>query len=110
MPLTALTTARPSRRGRRPVLAALDTPRARAAALLGAGALAGGAFGAVAAASASRAAVGPDNTLHAAMRQRMVQHMETIPGFADIGKMAWYPGKQYPGTIRRAQASVRARV
>ncbi|MEJ1117251.1 aldo/keto reductase [Phyllobacterium sp. CCNWLW109] len=46
-----------------------------------------------------------------AMRRRMVQHMETIPGFADIERMAWYPGKdaQYQGLIRAAQARARAR-
>lgn len=46
------------------------------------------------------------------MRRRMVQHMETIPGFADIGRMPWYPGKdaQYQGLIRSAQASARARL
>lgn len=47
-----------------------------------------------------------------AMRRRMVQHMETIPGFADIGRMPWYPGKeaQYRGLIRSAQASARERL
>lgn len=47
-----------------------------------------------------------------AMRRRMVQHMETIPGFADIGRMPWYPGKdaQYQGLIRAAQAVARARI
>jgi aryl-alcohol dehydrogenase-like predicted oxidoreductase len=47
-----------------------------------------------------------------AMRRRMVQHMETIPGFADIGRMPWYPGKdaEYQGLIRAAQATARARV
>ncbi|MFI0845075.1 aldo/keto reductase [Mesorhizobium sp. IMUNJ 23232] len=44
-----------------------------------------------------------------AMRQRMIRHMETIPGFADIGKMPWYPDKAYDGTIRRAQSQIRAR-
>ncbi|MEO9337146.1 aldo/keto reductase [Mesorhizobium sp. SB112] len=46
-----------------------------------------------------------------AMRRRMVQHMETIPGFADIGRMPWYPGKdgQYQGLIQAAQARARAR-
>ena len=46
-----------------------------------------------------------------AMRRRLVQHMETIPGFADIERMAWYPGKdaQYQGLIRAAQARARAR-
>ena len=45
-----------------------------------------------------------------AMRERMVKHMEAIPGFADIGKMAWYPDKKYQGTIRCAQAEVQARI
>ena len=46
-----------------------------------------------------------------AMRQRMVQHMETIPGFADIGTMPWYPDKdaQYRGLMRAAQAELMAR-
>lgn len=48
----------------------------------------------------------------AEMRRRMVRHMETIPGFADIGRMPWYPGKdaQYDGLIRAAQAQARARL
>jgi diketogulonate reductase-like aldo/keto reductase len=44
-----------------------------------------------------------------AMRERMVKHMETIPGFADLGKMPWYPDKRYPGVIGRSQAAMRAR-
>lgn len=47
-----------------------------------------------------------------AMRLRMVRHMETIPGFDGIGRMAWYPGKDalYPGQIRHAQSVMRARL
>ncbi|TDX70205.1 aldo/keto reductase family protein [Neorhizobium sp. R1-B] len=47
-----------------------------------------------------------------AMRRRMVAHMETIPGFADIERMPWYPGKdgQYQGMIRAAQATARSRM
>ncbi len=45
-----------------------------------------------------------------AMRQRMIRHMETIPGFADIARMPWYPDKKYEGVIRRAQAGARARI
>ena len=45
----------------------------------------------------------------AAMRRRMVQHMETIPGFGEIAKTPWYPGKRYPGIIARSQAELRAR-
>ena len=43
------------------------------------------------------------------MRTRMVHHMETIPGFSQIGAMPWYPDKSYPGIIGRAQADLRAR-
>lgn len=45
----------------------------------------------------------------AAMRRRMIAHMEQIPGFSDIGSMPWYPGKRYPGLIARSQAALRAR-
>jgi diketogulonate reductase-like aldo/keto reductase len=44
-----------------------------------------------------------------AMRERMVKHMESIPGFNEIGKMPWYPDKRYPGVIGRSQAELRAR-
>jgi diketogulonate reductase-like aldo/keto reductase len=45
----------------------------------------------------------------AAMRARMVRHMEAIPGFAEVTRQPWYPGKRYPGMIARAQAALRAR-
>lgn len=45
----------------------------------------------------------------AAMRARMVRHMEAIPGFSDLVKTPWYPGKRYPGLIARAQGELRAR-
>lgn len=47
-----------------------------------------------------------------AMRRRMVAHMETIPGFGEIGRMPWYPGKDgmYQGLIRGSQARARARL
>ena len=46
-----------------------------------------------------------------AMRARMVKHMESIPGFADIGKIPYYPDKQamYQGIIRRSQSLMRQR-
>jgi hypothetical protein len=46
------------------------------------------------------------------MRQRMVRHMETIPGFDAIGTMPWYPGKGdlYRGQIRQAQAAAQDRL
>ncbi len=48
----------------------------------------------------------------AAMRQRMVRHMETIPGFGQIASLPWYVDKQaqYPGVIRREQARLRQRL
>lgn len=47
----------------------------------------------------------------AAMRERMLRHIERLPGFTGIASMPWYPGKegQYQGFIRRGQASLRAR-
>jgi diketogulonate reductase-like aldo/keto reductase len=47
-----------------------------------------------------------------AMRARMVQHMESIPGFDQLDRLAassWYPGKTYPGLISRGQAELRSR-
>ncbi|WP_064681372.1 aldo/keto reductase [Rhizobium bangladeshense] len=46
------------------------------------------------------------------MRERMVAHMETIPGFSSIGSMPWYPGKEqmYSGLIREAQAKAARRL
>jgi diketogulonate reductase-like aldo/keto reductase len=48
----------------------------------------------------------------AAMRRRMIAHMETIPGFNTIASMPWYPEKQaqYQGAIRREQARLRQRL
>jgi aryl-alcohol dehydrogenase-like predicted oxidoreductase len=43
------------------------------------------------------------------MRARMLRHMEGIPGFDGVERMAWYPDKRYPGVIARAQATLRAR-
>jgi len=36
-----------------------------------------------------------------AMRQRMLKHMESIPGFDKVTKMAAYPGKEFDGVIQR---------
>jgi diketogulonate reductase-like aldo/keto reductase len=46
-----------------------------------------------------------------ALRDRMVKHMESIPGFSQIAALPWYPDKQaqYQGLIRRAQGQLRAR-
>jgi diketogulonate reductase-like aldo/keto reductase len=43
------------------------------------------------------------------MRARMVRYMEGIPGFNEIEKMPWYPGKHYNGLIAQAQTALRAR-
>jgi hypothetical protein len=43
------------------------------------------------------------------MRARMVQHMESIPGFNGIAQLPWYPGKSYRGLVSRAQAEILAR-
>lgn len=45
----------------------------------------------------------------AAMRERMVRHMESIPGFDRIAAMPWYPGKSYRGLVGQAQAAMRER-
>jgi diketogulonate reductase-like aldo/keto reductase len=47
----------------------------------------------------------------AAMRERMVRHMEGVPGFNEIARMPWYPDKRamYRGLIRRSQAAMRQR-
>ncbi|MDX2258023.1 MAG: aldo/keto reductase [Hyphomicrobiaceae bacterium] len=44
-----------------------------------------------------------------AMRERMVQHMATIPGFAELEKTPFYPGKAYPGVIGQAQKALKER-
>lgn len=36
----------------------------------------------------------------AELRARMVRHMETIPGFAELAQMPSYPGKQFQGAVR----------
>lgn len=44
------------------------------------------------------------------MREQMVKHMETIPGFSTLAQMPWYPDKRYPGVIGRSQANIRSRI
>jgi diketogulonate reductase-like aldo/keto reductase len=48
----------------------------------------------------------------AALRARMVRHMESIPGFDNLARMPWYPDKQamYQGVIRRSQTAMRQRL
>lgn len=48
----------------------------------------------------------------AALRTRMVRHMESIPGFDGFLRTPWYPDKQamYQGLIRRSQAQMRQRL
>jgi diketogulonate reductase-like aldo/keto reductase len=43
------------------------------------------------------------------MRQRMVRHMETIPGFEKLAQMPWYPDKKFDGVISHAQKALRSR-
>lgn len=38
----------------------------------------------------------PDNQ----MRTRMVQYMQTLPGFDRIAQMPWYPSRQFAGLVR----------
>jgi diketogulonate reductase-like aldo/keto reductase len=33
------------------------------------------------------------------MRDRMVRHMETIPGFNELQSVPWYPGKSFSGVV-----------
>jgi diketogulonate reductase-like aldo/keto reductase len=35
-----------------------------------------------------------------AMRDRMVKHIESIPGFDKVIQTSWYPGKQFAGLVR----------
>lgn len=34
------------------------------------------------------------------MRTRMVEHMESLPGFDNLLQMPWYPGKNFSGLVR----------
>lgn len=43
------------------------------------------------------------------MRDRMLRHMQDIPGFDQVGTMPWYPGKAYSGLVTRDQARMRQR-
>ena len=45
----------------------------------------------------------------AAMRQRMVRFMETVPGFDKVAEMPWYPDKRYAGIIARARNALQTR-
>jgi diketogulonate reductase-like aldo/keto reductase len=38
-----------------------------------------------------------------AIRARMLRHMESIPGFGAVSRIAPYPGRKYPGVIERAR-------
>jgi hypothetical protein len=35
--------------------------------------------------------------------------METLPGFATLANMPWYPGKSFRGVIAQGQAGIRGR-
>ena len=45
----------------------------------------------------------------AGMRARMLEHMQTIPGFDRVTDQPWYPGKRYPGVVNRGMKAVQAR-
>jgi aryl-alcohol dehydrogenase-like predicted oxidoreductase len=45
----------------------------------------------------------------AAMRAKMVEHMQSIPGFDQVTRQPWYPEKRYPGVVNRAMAAIQAR-
>ena len=45
----------------------------------------------------------------AAMRQRMLEHMQSIPGFDAVTSQPWYPGKRYPGVVNQGMAAIQAR-
>ena len=42
----------------------------------------------------------------ASMRTRMLEQMQTIPGFDRVTRQPWYPGKRYPGVVNRQMAVV----
>lgn len=44
-----------------------------------------------------------------AMRARMLEHMQAIPGFDKVTEQPWYPGKRYPGIVNRDMAAIQAR-
>lgn len=43
------------------------------------------------------------------MRDRMLAHVERLPGYAQLGAQPWYPDKSYRGLIGRAQSELRSR-
>ena len=43
------------------------------------------------------------------MRDRMLRHVQSIPGVERALQMPWYPDKRYAGIINRSQAELRAR-
>ncbi|GAA3393628.1 aldo/keto reductase [Cryptosporangium minutisporangium] len=45
----------------------------------------------------------------AATRDRMHAHLAALPGFDQVTRTPWYPGRRYPGLVARSQAAVRAR-
>jgi aryl-alcohol dehydrogenase-like predicted oxidoreductase len=45
----------------------------------------------------------------AAMRVRMLEYMQGIPGFDGLTGQPWYPGRRYPGVVNRGMAAIQAR-
>jgi hypothetical protein len=44
-----------------------------------------------------------------AMRERMFQHVQSLPGFEKLAEMPWYPGKKFAGLVAQAQNKIRSR-
>jgi diketogulonate reductase-like aldo/keto reductase len=44
-----------------------------------------------------------------AMRDRMYQHVQDLPGFKKLAKMPWYPGKTFTGLVAQAESRIRSR-
>jgi diketogulonate reductase-like aldo/keto reductase len=42
------------------------------------------------------------------MRQRMLAHVQALPGFDTLARAPWYPDKHYSGVIGKAQSAIRA--
>ena len=45
----------------------------------------------------------------AALRARMLAHLQEMPGFDQVTRKPWYPAKRYPGVVNRDMAAVQRR-
>ncbi|KAF1688508.1 aldo/keto reductase [Pseudoxanthomonas taiwanensis] len=46
----------------------------------------------------------------AGMRERMRAYVAALPGFAEVLRQPWYPGRRYEGLVSRAQRALRERL